>query len=44
MNTREELCHITDKEMARAVVAERLIEGKITIKVQQRYLGCLPDR
>jgi len=23
---------MTDKEMARAVVAERLIEGKITIK------------
>ena len=32
MNTREETYHMTDKEMARAVVAERLIEGEITIK------------
>ncbi len=32
MNTREETYHMTDKEMARAVVAEKLIEGEITIK------------
>ena len=32
MNIREETYHMTDKEMARAVVAERLIEGEITIK------------
>ena len=32
MNTREETYHMTDKEMARAVVANRLIEGEITIK------------
>ncbi|MCJ7665214.1 MAG: hypothetical protein MUO59_00585 [Actinobacteria bacterium] len=31
-NTRKELYHMTDKEMARLVVAERLIEGEITIK------------
>ena len=32
MNTREETYHMTDKEMARLVVVERLIEGEITIK------------
>ncbi|HUU41786.1 MAG TPA: ISNCY family transposase [Desulfatiglandales bacterium] len=32
MNTREETYHMTDKEMARLIVAERLIEGEITIK------------
>ena len=32
MNKREETYHMTDKEMARLVVAERLIEGEITIK------------
>jgi len=32
MNTREETYHMTDKEMARAVVAERLLKGEITIK------------
>ena len=32
MNKREETYHITDKEMTRALVAERLIAGEITIK------------
>jgi len=32
MNKREETYHMTDKEMARLVVAERLIEGEIRIK------------
>jgi len=32
INKREGTYHMTDKEMARAVVAERLIEGKIAIK------------
>ena len=39
MNTREELYHMTDKEMARSVVAERLIEGEITIKGAAEVLG-----
>lgn len=39
MNTREETYHMTDKEMARAVVAERLIEGEITIKGAAGVLG-----
>ncbi|GAG02686.1 unnamed protein product, partial [marine sediment metagenome] len=32
MNKREETYHMTDKEMARLIVAERLIAGEITIK------------
>lgn len=32
MSKREETYHITDKEMARVVVAEKLIEEEITIK------------
>jgi len=32
MNTREEIYHMTAKEMARLKVAEKLVEGKVTIK------------
>jgi len=32
MDTREETYHMTDKEMARLVVAERLIAGEITFQ------------
>jgi len=32
MSKREETYHMTDKEMARLIVAERLIEGEITVK------------
>ena len=32
MNTREETYHMTEKEMARLKVAERLVEGEVTIK------------
>jgi len=32
MNTREETYHMTEKEMARLKVAERLIEGEIRVK------------
>ncbi len=32
MNKREETYHMTDKEMARLIVVERLIAGEITIK------------
>jgi len=32
MKKREELYHMTDKEMARLIVAERLVKGEITIK------------
>jgi hypothetical protein len=32
MNKREETYHMTDKEMARLIVAERLIEGEMTVK------------
>ena len=39
MNKREETYHMTDKEMARAVVAERLIEGEITVKGAAEVLG-----
>ncbi len=39
MNKREETYHMTDKEMARAVVAERLVEGEITIKDAAEVLG-----
>jgi transposase len=39
MNTREETYHMTDKEMARLVVAERLIAGEITIKGAAEVLG-----
>ena len=39
MDTREETYHMTDKEMARLVVAERLIAGEITIKGAAEVLG-----
>jgi len=39
MNKREETYHMTDKEMTRAVVAERLIEGEITVKDGAKVLG-----
>jgi len=39
MNTREETHHMTDKEMARLIVAERLIEGEITVKGAAEVLG-----
>jgi len=39
MNKREETYHMTDKEMARLVVAERLIAGEITIKGAAEVLG-----
>jgi len=39
MDTREETYHMTDKEMARVVVAERLIAGEITIKGAAEVLG-----
>ena len=32
MNTREETYHMTEKEMARLKIAERLVEGEVTIK------------
>ena len=32
MNTREELYHMTAKEMARLKVAERLVGGEITVR------------
>ena len=32
MNTREETYHMTDKEMARLIVVERLIEGEMTVE------------
>jgi len=32
MNKREETYHMTDKEMARLVVAERLIAGEISVQ------------
>ncbi|MBU4482627.1 MAG: hypothetical protein KKG62_00815 [Actinobacteria bacterium] len=39
MNTREETYHMTDKEMARLIVAERLIEGEIRVKGAAEVLG-----
>ena len=39
MNKREETYHMTDREMTRAVVAERLIEGEITVKDRAKVLG-----
>jgi len=39
MNTREEAYHMTEKEMARLKVAERLVEGEITIKDAAEVLG-----
>ncbi len=39
MNKREETYHMTDREMTRAVVAERLIEEEITIKGAAEVLG-----
>ena len=39
MNTREETYHMTDKEMARLIVAERLIEGEIRVKDAAEVLG-----
>ena len=39
MNTREETHHMTDKEMARLIVAERLIEGEIRVKDAAEVLG-----
>jgi transposase len=39
MNTREEIYHMTTKEMARLKVAERLVEGKVTIKAAAEVLG-----
>jgi transposase len=39
MNKREETYHMTDKEMARLIVAERLIEGEIGVKGAAEVLG-----
>ena len=39
MKRREETYHMTDKEMARAVVAERLLKGEISIKDAAEVLG-----
>jgi len=39
MNKREETYHMTDREMTRAVVAERLIRGELTIKDGAKVLG-----
>ena len=39
MDKREETYHMTDKEMARLVVAERLIAGEITVKGAAEVLG-----
>jgi len=39
MDKREETYHMTDKEMARVAVAERLIEGEITFKGAAEMLG-----
>ena len=35
MNKREETYHMTDKEMAKLVVAERLIEGEKTLREER---------
>ena len=43
MNTREELYHMTDKEMARLKVIEKLLEEEISIKDAADVLG-LSDR
>ena len=39
MDKREETYHMTDKEMARLIVAERLIEGEISVKGAAEVLG-----
>ena len=39
MNKREEIYHMTAKEMARLKVAERLIEDRVTIKAAAEVLG-----
>ncbi|MFZ3386113.1 MAG: ISNCY family transposase, partial [Candidatus Hydromicrobium sp.] len=39
MNTREETYHMTDKEMARLIVAERLVKGEIRVKDAAEVLG-----
>jgi len=39
MNKREETYHMTDKGMARLIVAERLIEGEISVKGAAEVLG-----
>ncbi len=39
MNKREETYHMTDREMTRLIVAERLIEGEITVKDAAEVLG-----
>ena len=39
MNKREEIYHMTAKEMARVKVAERLIEGEMTVKGAAEVLG-----
>jgi len=39
MNAREEIHHMTAKEMARLKVAEKLVEGKVTIKDAAEVLG-----
>jgi len=39
MNKREETYHMTDREMTRAVVAERLIEGELIVKDAAKVLG-----
>ena len=44
MNKREETYHMTDKEMARLVVAERLIAKEITVKSAAEVLGISTDR
>ncbi len=39
MNTREEIYHMTTKEMARLMVANKLIEKAITVKKAAEILG-----
>jgi len=39
MNKREEIYHMTEREMARVKVAERLIEGEMTVKGAAEVLG-----
>ena len=39
MNKREETYHMTEKEMARLKVAEKLLEGNIKVKDAAEILG-----
>lgn len=43
MNTREETYHMTEKEMARLKVAERLLEGEVTTKDAAEVLEILSN-